>query len=529
MNVTPIIIKNTKLETISNIHLPQRKQAKEQKVASNFTTLPNLAYCQHLISFTGNAPSITKATVLSPDGHEKELKPTKNGGFIIEEHTETELIYGNNAKKYLENTDKFDRDTHVIFPKKATGKITIGNKTTEIKENTAFVINKGANAKFEVTKGYPMVMSSNKNFDWYSNYSNQSNDEMVKNKYAELMWVNARLYNGEINKNKFDEKVANKLIEKEIVDVKDNDFIKFKHYYVPEYQSKELAKNGFTKDEIDSLMPLYTNVRNAILESKISKKGTRHEMSDEVIQKLKDEKILHKSNIPHDEKVFWTRDFKNEDELKGKLDKNKFSNEEIGTVVSAWKQDNKTGYDLTGLKFLSSDVASYSFDKKLNNWSLEPSCWITNSTAMSSKNGKSMSLGTSIVQSDIETPVDMRKLHSSEKLHKHPARDDKAQSEVYLVTSGCAALNILKDGKPTVKLVKQGEVVVISPGVVHCVNSVIGEYEQLVSQIPSAFQYGFGFKEEVSEDGYDMNSLTQEATSELICAKKEIDKEPKVA
>lgn len=125
--------------------------------------------------------------------------------------------------------------------------MTIDGKTTEIKENTAFVINKGSNAKFEVTKGYPMLMASDKNFDWYSNYSNQSDDQMIKNKYAELMWINARLYNGEIHKNKFDQNVVNKLIEKEIVDVKDNDYVKFKHYYVPEYQAKELEKNGFSK------------------------------------------------------------------------------------------------------------------------------------------------------------------------------------------------------------------------------------------------------------------------------------------
>ena len=252
-------------------------------------------------------------------------------------------------------------------------------------------------------------------------------------------------------------------------------------------------------------------------------------MSDVVIQKLKDAKILHKSNIKNDEVVYWTRNYKNSAELKSRLKDIEFSDDDLNTVVTAWRKDNKTGYDLTGLKFLSDNISMYSFDQKLNNWSLEPSCWITNSTAMSTKDGKTMNMGTSIVQSDIETPVDMRKLHSSEKLHKHPARDDKAQSEIYLVTSGCAALNILKDGKPTVKLIKQGEVVVINPGVVHCVNSVIGEYEQLVSQIPSAFQYGFGFKEEVDENGYDMNALTQEATSELLEAKKEIDKDSKVA
>ena len=66
------------------------------------------------------------------------------------------------------------------------------------------------------------------------------------------------------------------------------------------------------------------------------------------------------------------------------------------------------------------------------------------------------------------------------------------------------------------------------PGVVQCVTCVSGEYEQLVSQIPSAFQYGFGFKEDVDENGYDIDALTREATTELTEVKKEIDKEPKV-
>ncbi len=528
MNVTPII-KNTKLETISNIHLPQRKQAETQTVASHFATVPNLMYGRHLINFTGNASSITKALSLGPDGHETELKPTKNGGFIVEERTNTELIYGNNAKKYLENKTTFDKDTHVIFPKKAKGKVTIDGKTTKIDENTAIVINKGAEAKIEVSKGYPMVMTSGNSLNWYSKYSNRSDEDLIKSKYAELRAINAHLYNGEIKREKLDENIVSKLIETNFVKEKEDNYIKFNHYFVPEFMAKELAKNGFSEDEINSLMPIYKGIRDAKIESKISKKGLRHDMSDEVIQKLKDAKILHKSNIKNDEVVYWTRNYKNSAELKSRLKDIEFSDDDLNTVVTAWRKDNKTGYDLTGLKFLSDNISMYSFDQKLNNWSLEPSCWITNSTAMSTKDGKTMNMGTSIVQSDIETPVDMRKLHSSEKLHKHPAREDKAQSEIYLVTSGCAALNILKDGKPTVKLIKQGEVVVINPGVVHCVNSVIGEYEQLVSQIPSAFQYGFGFKEEVDENGYDMNALTQEATSELLEAKKEIDKDSKVA
>ena len=64
--------------------------------------------------------------------------------------------------------------------------------------------------------------------------------------------------------------------------------------------ANELKKNGFSKDEINSLMPIYKGLRDAKIESKISKKGTRHDMSDEVIQKLKDAKILFKYNIKND-------------------------------------------------------------------------------------------------------------------------------------------------------------------------------------------------------------------------------------
>ena len=37
----------------------------------------------------------------------------------------------------------------------------------------------------------------------------------------------------------------------------------------------------------------------------------------------------------------------------------------------------------------------------------------------------------------------------------------------------------------------------VGPGVAHCVNSIMGEYEHIVAQLPSAFQYGFGFKSTV--------------------------------
>ena len=86
-----------------------------------------------------------------------------------------------------------------------------------------------------------------------------------------------------------------------------------------------------------------------------------------------------------------------------------------------------------------------------------------------------------------------------------------------MITSGMAALILLRDGKPEVKILKEGELAVIDGGVEHCVNSVFGEYEQIVVQVPSVFQYGFDFKQEVPlPEGYDVQDLNALASEKLL-------------
>ncbi|MGN1124919.1 MAG: hypothetical protein ACI4SM_01910 [Candidatus Gastranaerophilaceae bacterium] len=514
-----------RLVNVQNVN--KKPEAKTQSASYSYASKPEMINYSGHVNFTGNAPVIKKATMLNPDGKEVEMKKTENGGFIVEQKTGTELIYGNDAIKFLKHKNVFEKDTHIVFPKKATGTITIDGKTTDIKENTAIVLNKNSKAKIEVTKGYPMVMTSEKNFDWYDDYSSNAGTKPIRAKYNELRNINAHLYNGEISKSKFAPELVEKLVDRAVVTEK-NGYIKFNNYYNPEFQEKRLIESGFTREEVNSMMPLYTDVLDAMKSGKLTRKVTKGQMSDEVIQRLKDENVLLNTKDKNSKELYWTKNFANVDELKGCLNPEKFSKKEIKTIVDAWNKDNKAGYDLTGLNFLADDIAMYSFDKKLNNWSLEDSCWITNSTAMATKDGKALSMGTSMVQSDIEKPVDMRKLHKSEKLHKHPSYKDKAQSEVYLVTSGCAALNIVKNGKPQVKIIKQGEVVVIKPGVVHCVNSIIGEYEQIVSQVPSAFQYGFGFKEEVDDVPYNEDNMAKIAAKKLVQAKNTIPLEERL-
>ena len=171
------------------------------------------------------------------------------------------------------------------------------------------------------------------------------------------------------------------------------------------------------------------------------------------------------------------------------------------------------------MKFINDNAAIYCLDDKINNWSMEKSCWLTNSTELSNRKNGAPSIGTSIVQADKSMPTPMSKLRKGEHLHTHPGQADRSQTEIYVVTSGSAALTVVRNGVPQIKVLREGEMAVIPPNTPHCVNSVMGEYEQVVSQIPSAFQYGLAFKQNYDlPQGYTEEALEEQARKELLAA-----------
>ena len=83
-------------------------------------------------------------------------------------------------------------------------------------------------------------------------------------------------------------------------------------------------------------------------------------------------------------------------------------------------------------------------------------------------------------------------------------------------TSGKAILITKKGDEMVETLVKEGEMVVIGPGVSHCISAVSGNYEQVVLQLPSAFHYGLNFKQiENLPDGYTMEALERSGLEKL--------------
>ena len=293
-------------------------------------------------------------------------------------------------------------------------------------------------------------------------------------------------------------------------------YLKFSTLYNPDFQANYLKENGFTQKQIEAVMPIYKKSRQAHMDARFSLKNPASDYPYELVEKMKEAGIIHNNKKLAGEFIYWKETFANETDIRNKLGEKGFEPWEIELIVDNWRKYNLTGFDLSGLKHISPKMAVYGFSDKLNNWTQEATNWITNSTAPTSSEGITPFVGVSMVQMDEDEIVPMSKIRSEEKLHAHPNLEEKRQTEIYLITSGAAALNVVKGGKSQVKILREGELAVVGPGVLHSINSISGEYEHIVSQVPSAFQYGFGFKQIVEPpQDYDEERLGQEAFEQL--------------
>ena len=511
------------------------------------------------VSFTGNAPRITNAYVITGKDQDIPLMATKkNESYVIDSDSQTEIMYGIHAIDYLKENENFPYDAQVVFPKHSKGVMEIDGKKVKLPENSAVMINAGTKAKIDVKKGYPMIIMSKQDYDWYERYGKNANDQNIQNKFLELMYYNSHLYNGEFTPNSFlsetiksdsvlssvgldknqsknrlvydlyDRRhslsdghreeiefvkgLLDKLYAADMIATKEDNYIRFNTLYDPKYMVGLLEEAGFSEKEIDAIMPVFKQSRQVRLDSKFSAKNLAKNYSPELIAKMKEKGIIYDNKKDADKFIYWKHCFGNEQTLRSKLSECGFTNDEQNEIVKNWKDFNNTGFDISGLKFINENVAVYNLNDKLNNWTHEKTNWVTNSTALSSTDGKTPFIGVSMVQFDDKKPIAMSDIRKEEILHSHPNLAEKRQTEIYLVTSGAAALNVVKNGKSQVKILREGELAVVSQSVAHCVNSILGEYEHIVAQVPSAFQYGLAFKQTVNPpEDYDTERLKNEA------------------
>lgn len=564
MNISAI--NSNRLDNIGFHSLVEKKQVRigenfQQKNQIPISQISNSAIRANYapVSFKGNAPQIKDAYIITGEKEDLPLLITKkNNSYVVEFDSQTELIYGIDAIKYLDEKDYHKYDTQVIFPKKAEGILHINGKDIPLSENTAVLLNAGTEAKIETKKGYPAVIVSKKDFDWYERYGQDASDINIKNKFLELMYYNSHLYNGEFTPNvllsetmrsveflssigidkynsrnnliydiyskkdmlgedqrqeiEFVKTLLDKLYEKQIIVTKEDGYVAFNKYFNPSFQKLSLDAAGFNKKEIETIMPIFIQARQVRMDARFAIKNRADVYTPELISKMKEKGLLHNNKCDSDKFIYWKDCFGNESSLRTRLVLLGFNDDEQAQIIKNWQDINNTGFDISGLKFINENVAVYNLNDKLNNWTCEKTNWVTNSTAIASSTGKTPFIGVSLVQTDEHKVFPMAQIRSEEKLHAHPNLEDKRQTEIYLITSGAAALNVVKDGKSCIKILKEGDLAIVGPGVSHCVNSILGEYEHIVAQVPSAFQYGFNFKciVDVPED-YNQKELEEKA------------------
>lgn len=559
---------NTKYSTFNNINLPQKKEAEICNVKSksenynkdNLKSI-NIRAKYMPIAFKGNAQEIKNAFIVTKSGNNIPVyKTDKTGAYTVDKDSMTEVIYGKDAIKYLSETSDFKYDTQIIFPKKSKGTLEIDGKTIALEENFGTLISKGTKAKITTEKGYPFVLITKKTLPWYDKFSNQSERPKIQDKFYEIMQHNAHSFNGEfktelllpdklkdsdylktIGINKYNsenlladitackEKLSeedkkqvdflNNLLEKlcnsDFLKKETGEYYRFTKGYNHEYSEKHLETLGFTEDEINCIIPILKLIRNLHMQTRVSREDDIRALSPDTVNKMKEKGIIH-NNKKNTTQIYWKKSYENEASLRMELSDKGFEGQKIEEIISNWYKSLSAGFDLSGIKFINDDIAVYNLDEKLNNWTLEETNWVTNSTAPANRKGETPSVGVSMVQANEERIYDIDELRKGEVLHSHPDLPDKHQTELYLITSGTAIMNIVKDGKTQLLKLKQGDLAVIQPGVQHCVNSVKGEYEQIVVQIPSAFQYGFGFKQNAKlPEDYNIDELKNKAKKEL--------------
>ena len=492
----------------------------------------------------------------------------EDGSYTINEETKTKAYYGEPALKFLEKTETFPYETQVVFPRGSSGTIYKDGKEIKVEQNSGILISSGADLKIfpDEHKNAPFILTTEKDYDWFERYNQGSI------KYGESEYYSAHAYNAEFSPNflldaslkdsklikklgieiknvidwnnllyflydkkdlledKQKEKVVftknlmDKLWKNDLLEKTFDDHIRFKKRYAPKYEREEiLEKKGFTKEEIDTIMPIFSQARNVKIHTKFALMHNASAYGDEVVEKLKKEGLVV-DNKKRLDKIYWTKCYGSIGELGITLSKAGFPQEEIDKILPIWKKENTAAYDMSGMKYIDEDIAVYNLDDKINNWTQEKTNWVTSSISIGSTKKDVPEIGASIVQSNKPGWVNMNDIRTGEALHKHPNEEEAKQYEIYMITKGAGALRLIKenekakshkkDPKEDIMILKEGDLAIVEPGVHHCVHSIIGNYEHICVQIPSVFHYGEHFKIPV-EDDYMPEEVTKAAKEML--------------
>ncbi|MGV8120782.1 MAG: hypothetical protein AB2L14_13570 [Candidatus Xenobiia bacterium LiM19] len=459
--------------------------------------------------FQGRVISLTEDSI-------NDLTPAEDGGYRVEQETGTTSYYGPAAKNYLDRTTFFDKETEVIIPRGGSLEVTYNGQSLHIAEPGAVLIGAGTEAKVNLCNGDVLVITTERAPSWYKKFGAEGEHN---GEFEKITRLNQKLFACLTHQSRIGEGSMRRLLDYGLVtrDKEDGAYVRWD----PSINDHDLLRSrlieaGFQGAEMDEMDKVWENTIKRKLYGLESGRLSKNLFPPKVGERLMQNGIIGGNRFDPDT-VYW-KTYSTENELRSSLSRAGFDSGEAENIVKTWRETTKSGYDNTGLVWDKGKVVSYLHREKINIWNEQDTEWIVNSTEYAGEMDP-FTVGVSIVQArkPVTEPHPFKEIRPAETLHRHPHREDRKQTEVYMATNGSAALLSIRKGKPHVTYLNKGDMAVINAGVSHCVLAFNGSYEHLCFQVPSAFQYGFLFKDqqEYGSYGLDEAAILREAMKGL--------------
>ena len=430
---------------------------------------------------------------------ENILEKDKDGGIKVDDETKTVVYLEKDALAFLEKTIYFKKDTQVINPSNGILRVSVNGESATFNKTGAVLIREGTKASVKVLEGKPLVISTENKPSWYEAMGyNNVHEKMI----GEITKINESMQKGHVLKSSFQEKVLKKLLSNDVLLNIDEKHVVWSDFKTDLDLEEKLKQIGFGKKEILGIIKRFESYKQREFYAKESGRIIIGSLDEDLVKKLVDEKILVEF-VKKSKSLFWSN-YQTRDSLEKTLDKLDITDTKKDTVLNLWEKTNRSGFDDSGLIWEKGGITIYSLPQKINLWNGEKTEWIVNSTEYAD-GGVPFSIGvSSVVYDDLneEKPTCFKDIRQSECLHKHPDEPNKWQKEVYYILGGSASLLTVEDGNIKIKVLNQGDMAVINPGVPHCMMALKGRYEHMVFQVPSAFQYGFALKQDVNFEDF---------------------------
>lgn len=429
-----------------------------------------------------------------------------DGGVLVERETGTVAYTGAAARAFLGEPRRFDKETEVVIPDGASARVTIGAETCQVDESAIVLIPAGATARVEVLHQDPLIIQTERAPGWYRKHLPATPF------YDELAARNQQIVDGQtILRAAFPQSLLPKLEAQGVVR-DEGKRVRWADFRTPDALRDSLQ--GLTEVEKELTERLWADTVRRRLFGNSAGRVARNTFREQDVERLVDAGLVVPMRLsPQD--LRWSK-YVAEPELRERLHAAGFRGADSERVVDVWRQTSNAGYDISGMNWQKEGVILYTHRGRLNMWSETPTEWLVASTSFAAK--EPFTVGVSTVRAaDRQEPIPFRDIRPAESLHSHPVSDGATQTEAYLVSKGKGALLTVQDGRPVLEILHAGDMAVLQPGVKHAVLAVDGDYEQLVFQVPSTFQYGFRFKEshEYSDLGMSYETILETARREL--------------